>query len=104
MTPKPEMSAPQPAPEPASGPRRRSKARIVVPVFLLVAAAAAYGAYLHFRDRVSSDDAQVDGHISAIAPKIAGNVIEVLVADNQEVKAGQPLVRIDPRDFQARVD
>jgi membrane fusion protein (multidrug efflux system) len=31
-------------------------------------------------------------------------VLEVLVTDNQEVKAGQPLVRIDPRDFQARVD
>jgi membrane fusion protein (multidrug efflux system) len=53
---------------------------------------------------VSSDDAQVDGHITAIAPKIAGNVVDVLVNDNQPVKAGQVLVRIDPRDYQARVD
>jgi membrane fusion protein (multidrug efflux system) len=53
---------------------------------------------------VSSDDAEVDGHISAVAAKVAGNVVEVLVTDNQPVKAGDVLVRIDPRDFQARVD
>jgi membrane fusion protein (multidrug efflux system) len=46
----------------------------------------------------------VDGHVSAIAPKISGNVIDVLVRDNQPVKAGDVLVRIDPRDYQARVD
>ena len=77
---------------------------VVVLVLLIVAAAAAYAAYLHFRDRVSSDDANVDGHISAIAPKISGNVVEVAVEDNQTVKAGQVLVRIDPRDYQAAVD
>ncbi len=60
--------------------------------------------WLHYRNRVSSDDANVDGHITAIAPKINGNVIEVAVLDNQPVKAGQVLVRIDPRDYQARVD
>jgi membrane fusion protein (multidrug efflux system) len=59
---------------------------------------------MHYRDQVSSDDAEVDGHIAAVAPKISGNVLEVLVDDNQEVKAGQVLVRIDPRDFQAKVD
>ena len=32
---------------------------------------------LHYQDRVSSDDAEVDGHITAIAPKIGGNVVEV---------------------------
>ena len=53
---------------------------------------------------MSSDDAQVDAHIIAVAPKISGNVIEVLVKDNQAVKAGDVLVRIDPRDYQARVD
>ena len=73
-------------------------------VVLLIAAGAAVAVYLHFQDRVSSDDANVDGHISAIAPKVAGNVAEVLVEDNQPVKAGQVLVRIDPRDLQAKVD
>ncbi len=75
-----------------------------VMVFLLVAAAVASGMYLHFRDRESTDDATVDGHITSVAPKISGNVVDVLVLDNQAVKAGQVLVRIDPRDFQAKVD
>ena len=46
----------------------------------------------------------MDAHISAMAPKITGNVIEVAVLDNQQVKAGQVLVRIDPRDYQAAVE
>jgi membrane fusion protein, multidrug efflux system len=71
---------------------------------LVVAAVGAYVAMRHYSGRVSSDDAQVDGHIVSVAPKVPGNVVEVLVTDNQEVKAGQVLVRIDPRDFQARVD
>jgi membrane fusion protein (multidrug efflux system) len=59
---------------------------------------------MHYQDRVSSDDAQVDGHITAVAPKVGGSVLEVLVIENQQVKAGQVLVRLDPRDYQARVD
>jgi membrane fusion protein (multidrug efflux system) len=85
--------------------RTGSRTKVVAAMVLLVAAAVgAYALYMHFRDRVSSDDANVDGHISAIAPKITGNVIEVAVLDNQTVKAGQVLVRIDPRDYQAAVD
>ena len=71
---------------------------------LAVAAAVALGFYLHSRNRVSTDDAQVDGHIVPIAAKISGSVEQVLVDDNQQVKAGDVLVRIDPRDYQARLD
>jgi len=84
-----------------SGSRTKAVAGLLL---LIVVAAAAFAAYMHFLNRVSSDDANVDGHISAIAPKISGNVIEVAVLDNQTVKAGQVLVRIDPRDYQAAVD
>ncbi len=66
--------------------------------------AAATGLFLHFHARESTDDAQVDGHLAPISAKISGNVVEVLVDDNQPVKAGQVLVRIDPRDYQAKVD
>ena len=85
-------------------PQSGSRIKIVLPVLLLIGAAIGYAAYQHYRDRVSTDDAQVDGHITAIAPKISGNVLEVAVLDNQQVKAGDVLVRIDPRDYQARVD
>jgi len=84
--------------------RQGSPVKVIGLLILLIAIGLGVWAYLHFQDRVSSDDANVDGHISAIAPKIAGNVVEVLVNDNQPVKAGDVLVRIDPRDFQAKVD
>jgi membrane fusion protein, multidrug efflux system len=94
---------PEPAPEPK--PAKGSRTRFFVMLVLLLAVAAgATAAYLHFQDRVSSDDANVDGHITPVAPKISGNVTDVLVLDNQSVKAGQVLVKIDPRDFQAKVD
>ncbi|MGA2811577.1 MAG: HlyD family secretion protein [Candidatus Acidiferrum sp.] len=60
--------------------------------------------FLYYRNRESTDDAQVDGHITPIAAKIAGRVQQVLVTDNEPVKAGQVLLRIDPRDYQAAVD
>jgi len=99
-----EVSRPERAEEAAPEEKSASRLRIVLPLLLVIGAAAAYFAYLHYRDQVSSDDAEVEGHVSAVAPKIAGNVIQVLVNDNQPVKAGDVLVRIDPRDYQARVD
>ena len=95
-----------PAPQDLEAPPRKNsgvKAAVFL-VLLAIAAGAGTWMYFHYRDRVSSDDAEVDGHISAVAAKVTGNVIEVPVVDNQPVKAGQVLVRIDPRDYQAKVD
>jgi membrane fusion protein (multidrug efflux system) len=66
--------------------------------------AAIVGLVVYFHDRESTDDAQVDGHITPMASKVYGRVAQVLVDDNQPVKAGQILVKIDPRDYQAAVD
>ena len=92
------------AAEPVAEEPRRSPVKFIVLGMLVLALAAGAWAYFHFLDRVSSDDAEVDAHITAIAPKIPGNVLEVLAKDNQPVKVGDILVRIDPRDYQARVD
>jgi len=62
------------------------------------------GLIAYYHNRESTDDAQVDGHITPIASKIYGRVAEVLVTDNEPVKAGQVLVKIDPRDYQAALD
>jgi len=67
---------------------------------LLAAVPAVHSAFTH----ESTDDAFIDGHIILIAPKVAGQVTAVHVEDNQLVKAGDPLVEIDPRDYQAKVD
>jgi len=70
----------------------------------VVVLAAVVGLFLYYHNRESTDDAQVDGHITPIASKVYGRVGEVLVQDNQQVKAGQALVQLDPRDFQAALD
>jgi membrane fusion protein (multidrug efflux system) len=62
---------------------------------------AALAIYSH--NRVSTDDAQVDGHAAPISARISGSVQEILVQDNQLVKAGDVLLRLDPRDLEAEV-
>ena len=62
------------------------------------------GLYFYYRNRETTDDAQVDGHITPMASKVYGRVAQVLVDDNQAVKTGQVLVKIDPRDYQAALD
>jgi len=49
-----------------------------------------------------TNDAYIQADAVTISPKISGYVEQVLVGDNEDVKAGQPLVRIDPRDYDAQ--
>jgi membrane fusion protein (multidrug efflux system) len=72
----------------------------------IIAVAGYYGHdyWQNGRFEVSTDDAYVQADNSAIAPKISGYLAEVLVGDNQVVKAGQPLAHIDDRDFRAALD
>ena len=48
----------------------------------------------------STDDAFVDGYVTLIAPRVSGPVTQLLITDNQQVKAGDILVEIDPRDYE----
>ena len=54
--------------------------------------------------RESTDDAQVDGHVIPMAPRVGGTVVKVHAEDNQVVDAGTVLVELDPRDYQVAVD
>jgi membrane fusion protein (multidrug efflux system) len=89
--------------EPPKGLKSPKVQRLVIGAGVLVLAAV-IGLFLYYHNRESTDDAQVDGHITPIASKVYGRVAEVLIDDNQPVKAGQVLVRIDPRDYQASLD
>ncbi|MBI4255810.1 MAG: HlyD family secretion protein [Candidatus Rokubacteria bacterium] len=69
-------------------------------------ASLAYGGWVwHWAvTYVWTDDAYVEGTISPISAKVAGHVTELLVRDNQPVRQGDLLLRIDRRDFQAKAD
>jgi membrane fusion protein (multidrug efflux system) len=54
--------------------------------------------------RVTTDDAQVDCHITAVAPQVPGYVVQLLINDNTPVKEGDLLVQIDPREYVAEVE
>ncbi len=60
--------------------------------------------FWYYSGRETTDDAEVDGHLAPISSKVSGNVVQVLVDDNQFVKAGQVLVKLDPRDYQQALD
>src|SRR5712691_10479640 len=70
---------------------------------LLTLAAAGYGYYWWAVDRFfqSTDDAYVGGDVTPISPHIAGFIAAIAVADNEQVRAGQLLVRLDDRDVRA---
>lgn len=61
-------------------------------------------AWWQARTQVSTDDAYVEGAVAVVSAKVMGNVVELLVQDNQQVKAGDVLLRLDPRDFRAKRD
>jgi membrane fusion protein (multidrug efflux system) len=68
-----------------------------------VVAVAAGWAVLRFNAEASTDNAYVRGNVTAIAPKVAGYVNAVAIDDNQAVRAGDILFRIDDRDYRARL-
>jgi membrane fusion protein (multidrug efflux system) len=69
----------------------------------LLGGAAWYGDDWWTRGRFieTTDDAYVGGNVTAIAPHVSGFVAQILVGDNQRVHAGETLIRLDPRDYQA---
>ena len=69
----------------------------------LAAVAYAGWAWHYAVHYVSTDDAYVEGTITPVSAKVSGHVAALLVGDNQPVKQGELLLRIDPRDYQARV-
>src|ERR1700761_6071585 len=73
---------------------------------LIVFAGARYG-YDYWtvgRFIESTDDAYAGGNVTPISPHVAGFVTQILVGDNEYVRAGQPLIRLDDRDFRAAAD
>jgi membrane fusion protein (multidrug efflux system) len=90
------------APQP---PKKRSKLPLIILGIVIVIGAIAGGIYWFMtRDQETTDDAFTDGYAVTIAPQVAGVVTRLAVTDNQFVHAGDLLVQIDPRDYQAARD
>jgi membrane fusion protein (multidrug efflux system) len=70
----------------------------------IVVIVLALGAYFFYAGSESTDDAQVDGHITQVAARVGGTVRLISVTDNQRVKKGDVLVQIVPDDYQIAVD
>jgi membrane fusion protein, multidrug efflux system len=99
----PEKVDTPPAGRTAGQASRRARLLTYGGIAALALAAAGAGTYFYYAGRVTTDDAQVDAHIAPIAPKVSGTVVEIAVDDNQTVKAGDVLLRIDSRDYDAKV-
>ena len=84
-------------------PRRNILRWIVLLVVLVALIVGGYYLWQYFGTYESTDDAQIDGHLNAVSARITGQVTEVHVDDEQLVKKGDVLVRIDPRDFEVAV-
>lgn len=77
---------------------------IIGGVVLLVAILAGGWYWWSHRDLESTDDAYTEGRAVTIAPRVGGYVTELAVNDNQMVKAGDLLLRIDARDYAVQRD
>ena len=99
----PETTAPASKPAKAGRFRRLLMAGAAVAV---LAGASWYGweYWTVGRFEVSTDDAYVKADNTTVAPKVSGYLHEVLVGDNERVKAGQVLARIDDRDFKVALE
>ena len=81
------------------------KTLLIGSVLAVAVLAGLFGPWLLGRDHEqSTNDAYVTADYTVVAPKVAGFIKEVLVQDNQQVKAGQLLALIDERDYQAALD
>ncbi|HEX4379369.1 MAG TPA: HlyD family secretion protein [Candidatus Acidoferrum sp.] len=71
-------------------------------IVLLVIAALV--AWYFYSGRVTTDDAQVDAHITTVAPQVSGYVVKLMINDNTPVNEGDLLLQIDPRTYEAEVE
>ena len=101
------MAGPHPTaeteiPEPPR-PKRRWLPFVLVGTLALAGAFWGVRTWLYSRSHETTDNAQIEGHVVPVLPKVGGYVARVLVEDNQVVREGDTLVTLDPRDYQVRL-
>jgi len=80
--------------------RTHPRAKWALIFLITVVVVAAVFVWRYYSVRESTDDAQVDGHIYAISPRVGGTIISLSFDENDHVKQGQILAQLDPKDYQ----
>ncbi len=83
-------------------PKSRRRGIVIIVLAILIVAGLAFWWHSTFYE--DTDDAQVSGHLIQVSSRIQGHVLKVYVDENQQVKAGDPIADLDPRDFQVAVE
>ncbi|HEV7522312.1 MAG TPA: HlyD family secretion protein [Candidatus Angelobacter sp.] len=113
-----EVEAPEKEDERRTGKERRSltdtravgffrshpRAKWLIAAVIILLLVGGFFIWRYYSVRESTDDAQIDGHINPISPRVTGTVVRVLHDDNEVVQAGTLLVELDPKDYQVAVD
>ncbi len=100
---RPSPAAPEQPAEPAKSGGSKRTIFIIMGAVLLGLVAVGVRRWIYSLNHVSTDNAQVDGHIIPILPKVGGYVLEVRTDENRSVKAGDTIVVLDDRDYKARL-
>src|SRR6266705_1486270 len=101
---RPAPAVPVETPPPVRPRGRKGIAFAIMGVVLLALLGFGVRRYVYGLSHVSTDNAQVDGHIIPILPKVGGFVAEVRVDENQRIKGGDTLVVLDDRDYKVRLE
>jgi membrane fusion protein (multidrug efflux system) len=87
---------------------QKSKKKLIFPIILGLVLVAALGftlkEYIFLQSHEETDDAQIDGDISPVIPRVPGYVKEIRFVDNQYVHAGDTLVILDDQDYKIKLD
>ncbi len=86
---------------------RMNLTRIIViaiaAIAVVVGAVVGLKHWQYYTAHEETDDAEVEGHISPVLPRVSGYVTHVLVSDNERVDAGQKLIEVDPKELDLKV-
>src|SRR3569833_3078437 len=97
------VAEPKTSPAVAAPAKPKGRKRIVAALVVLAIASGGVVYYLHARQFQETDDAQIDGNITNLGPRVMGTVTAVYVRENQTVKTGDVLLEIDPTELQVAV-
>lgn len=78
--------------------------KIIISVLVVILAVFGLAFYIHSSHYQHTDDAYLESHMVQVAPKVSGQIIEVYIDDNDKVKSGDLVAKIDPADYKVRYD